>query len=213
MEKAPKYTRHTYSYIALRKTVGWIGILLPFVLWFGVAVIFDDEPQSSISHYYYTHMRNLFVGSLCAVGLFLFFYAGHDKWDDWAGNIAAVFAIGIAWMPTTEYGIDTIGILHFVCATLFFLTLAAISLFLFTKTHKGKEMESPKKNRNLIYKICAFVMIGCLLAIIVYVLFFQERKVTSLIYWAEAIALVAFGVSWLTKGGSIFPDGGAWFKF
>jgi uncharacterized membrane protein len=158
-------------------------------------------------------MRNVFVGSLCAVGLFLFFYAGHDKWDDWAGNLEAVFAIGIAWMPTTEYGIDTIGILHFVCATLFFLTLAAISLFLFTKTHPDKEMKGPKKNRNLIYKICAYVMIGCLLAIIVYVLFFQERKVTSLIYWAEAIALVAFGVSWLTKGGTIFPDGGAWFKF
>jgi hypothetical protein len=213
MDKAPKYSRHTYSYIALRKAVGWIGILLPFVLWFGVAVIFDEKPQSSISNYYYTHMRNLFVGSLCAVGLFLFFYAGHDKWDDWAANLAAIFAIGVAWLPTTEYGIDTIGILHFVCATLFFMVLSAISLFLFTKTHKGKEMEAPKKNRNRIYKICAYVMIACLIAIIIYVLFFQAKKVTSLIYWAEAIALVAFGVSWLTKGGSIFPDGGAWFKF
>jgi hypothetical protein len=44
-------------------------------------------------------------------------------------------------------------------------------------------------------------------------MFFQEKKITSLIFWAETIALVAFGVSWLTKGGSIFPDGGAIFKF
>jgi small-conductance mechanosensitive channel len=213
MKETPKYTRHTYSYIALRKTVGWIGILLPFVLWFGATVVFNENPQSTISHYYYTHMRNLFVGSLCAVGLFLFFYAGYDKWDDWAGNLAAVFAIGVAWMPTSEYGVETIGVLHFVCATLFFLILSAISIFLFTKTHKGKAIEAPKKNRNLVYKLCGYVMIICLLAIIIYVLFFQEQKVTSLIYWAEAIALVAFGISWLTKGGSIFPDGGALFKF
>lgn len=210
MEIAPKYTRHTYSYIALRKAVGWIGILLPFALWFGAVVIFKEEAYSSMSHYYYTSMRNLFVGALCAVGLFLFFYAGYDKWDDWAANLAGAFAIGIAWLPTTEYGIDTVGVLHFVCATIFFLILALMSIFLFTKGEKGKVR---KRNRNLIYRICGIVIIGCLLAILLYVLFFQSKKVTDLIYWAEAIALVAFGVSWLTKGGSIFPDGGAVFRF
>ncbi len=213
MEKAPKYIRHTYSYIGLRKAVGWIGILLPFALWFGATLIFKEDAQNTMSHYYYTSMRNLFVGSLCAVGLFLFFYAGYDQWDDWSANLAGVFAIGIAWLPTTEYGLDTIGILHFVCATAFFLILSGISIFLFTKTNQGAEIEKPKKNRNAIYKICGYVMIVCLVAILIYVLFLQENKVTSLIYWAEAIALIAFGVSWLTKGGSIFPDGGALFKF
>lgn len=213
MEIAPKYSRHTYSYIALRKTVGWIGILLPFVLILGNEVIFKGAFHNSISYYYYTGMRNVFVGSLCAVGLFLFFYAGYDKWDDWAGNLAGAFAIGIAWLPTSEYGLDTIGILHFVCATIFFLILALMSIFLFTKTDQEEEMGSPKKHRNTIYRICGYVMIGCLLAIVVYVMFFQEKKVTSLIFWAETVALVAFGVSWLTKGGSIFPDGGAIFKF
>jgi hypothetical protein len=213
MEKASRYSRHTYSYIALRKAVGWIGILLPFALWFGVTIVFKEDSQATISHYYYTSMRNLFVGSLCAVGLFLFFYAGYDKWDDWTGNLAAVFAIGIAWLPTTEYGVDTVGALHFVCATIFFLILAIISIFLFTKTHRGKEIETPKKRRNLVHRLCGYVMVACLLAIILYVWFFQGDSMSYLIYWAEAIALVAFGVSWLTKGGSIFPDGGAFFKF
>ena len=213
MEKAPQYTRHTYSYIALRKAVGWIGILLPFALWFGAVVIFDAKAQGSMSHYYYTPMRNLFVGSLCAVGLFMFFYAGYGKLDDWAGNLAGAFAIGIAWLPTSEYELDTVGILHFVCATIFFLILAGISLFLFTKTDQGKSIDAPKRNRNVIYKICGYTMIACLVAIVIYVLFLEDRKSTDLIYWAEAIALVAFGVSWLTKGGSIFPDGGALFKF
>jgi hypothetical protein len=26
------------------------------------------------------------------------------------------------------------------------------------------------------------------------------------VFWAETIALVAFGVSWLTKGEAIYPD-------
>ena len=52
-----KYTRHTYSYLALRKAVGWIGILLPFVLMLGVYLIFKGPfIHESISHYYYSKM-------------------------------------------------------------------------------------------------------------------------------------------------------------
>lgn len=204
----------THSYLALRKAVGWIGILLPFVVMFGVMLFFKQETtQSSISHYYYTSMRNVLVGSLCAVALFLFFYSGYDWKDNWTGNLAAVFAIGVAWMPTTEFGpTETIGILHFVCATIFFLLLAFFSIYLFTKTGKEVVMESRKKARNKIYVICGLVMIGCILAITIYVLFIQDNNPSYLIYWAETVALVAFGVSWLTKGGSISPDEGSILK-
>ena len=68
MEQNDKYLRHTYSYLALRKAVGWIGILLPFILMFGVFLIFKGEIiQESISHYYHTGMGDVFVGALCAV--------------------------------------------------------------------------------------------------------------------------------------------------
>ena len=92
MDPKDKYSRHTYSYLALRKAVGWIGILLPFALMLGVILIFKGEIiQESISHYYHTEMRNVLVGALCAVALFMFFYTGYDKWDDWAGNVAGFF--------------------------------------------------------------------------------------------------------------------------
>lgn len=105
MEPKDKYLRHTYSYLALRKAVGWIGILLPFTLMLGVFFIFKGEIiQKSISHYYHSGMGDVLVGALCAVALFMFFYSGHDKWDDRAGNVAAIFAIGVAWFPTTEVG-------------------------------------------------------------------------------------------------------------
>ena len=86
------YAQHTYSYLALRKAVGWIGIVLPFVLMFGALLLKDEVIQESISHFYHTKMGDVFVGALCAVALFLFFYSGHDKLDNWAGNMAGFFA-------------------------------------------------------------------------------------------------------------------------
>ena len=207
MEPNDKYLRHTYSYLALRKAVGWIGLLLPFVLMFGVFLIFKGEIiQKSISHYYHTGMSDVFVGALCAVALFLFFYSGHDKWDDWAGNIAGLFAIGVAWFPATDVGqSDLTGIIHFTCAALFFLTLALFSLFLFTR--KGPNPTTQKLTRNKIYVICGLIMIICLVAIVIYLNFIQNNNHGSgFVFWAETIALVAFGVSWLTKGGTLYPD-------
>ncbi len=202
-----KYSRLTYSYLALRKAVGWIGLLLPFTLMFGVFVIFKgDIIQSSISYYYHTGMGNVFVGALCAVALFMFFYTGHDKWDDWAGNVAGIFAIGVAWFPTTATGpSDLVGKFHLTFAILFFLTLAVFSLFLFTK--KGSDPTPQKLRRNIIYIICGLIMIASLIAMLVYFAFIKDSSSeSSFVFWGETIALIAFGVSWLTKGGTLYPD-------
>jgi len=207
METNDKYLRHTYSYLALRKAVGWIGLLLPFVLMFGVFLIFKGEIiQKSISHYYHTGMSDVFVGALCAVALFMFFYSGYDKWDDWAGNVAAIFAIGVAWFPATEMGAsDLTGKIHLAFATLFFLTLAIFSLLLFTR--KGSNPTQQKLTRNRIYVICGLIMIACLVAIPIYLNFIQnDYQGSGFVFWAETIALIAFGVSWLTKGGTLYPD-------
>ena len=204
-----KFSRHTYSYMTLRKAVGWIGLLLPFVLMLGSTLIFKGKfVESSISYYYHTGMRDVFVGALCAVALFLFFYSGFDKWDDWAGNLGGLFALGVAWFPTTKSGSeDWAGIVHLVCAILFFMTLASFSLFLFTKTVKGKRPRGRKKKRNLIYIICGITMVACLIVIVVYKILLKDNThETSFVYWGETIALVAFGVSWLTKGEAIYPE-------
>ena len=207
MSTEPNYSRHTYSYLALRKTVGLIGILLPFTLMLGVFLIFEEDTiQKSISHYYYTGMRNVFVGALCAVALFMFYYSGYDKWDNWAGHVAGLFAIGVAWLPTTEAGSsDLIGKFHFACAAIFFLTLTVFSLFLFTK--KGSNPTPQKLTRNKIYVICGLIMAACLIAIVIYHNFIRvENSESPFVFWAETVALIAFGVSWLTKGGTLYPD-------
>src|SRR5262245_41519731 len=64
------------SYLTLRKSIGWIGILMPWVAR-AVANIRTGTPfLMSISSYYHTSGRDVFVGSLFAAGLFLSFYRG-----------------------------------------------------------------------------------------------------------------------------------------
>ncbi len=70
---------------------------------FGVAVIEPetDFVQDSISSYYYTDMRNLFVGILVAVGVFLHAYKGHEKIDNILASLAALCALLVAFVPTS----------------------------------------------------------------------------------------------------------------
>lgn len=88
------------SYMFLRQIVGWIGTLLPIVLLVGVAISSTESRPDSMSGYYYTDMRNIFVGALCALGVFLGAYDGYDDVDRWITNIAGLCAIGVAFCPT-----------------------------------------------------------------------------------------------------------------
>jgi len=64
-----------------------------------------------------------------------------------------------------------------------------------------------KMKRNKIYIICGVVMLAALSAITIYFSFLQKSYLqTSFVFWAETVALVAFGISWLTKGGALLPD-------
>jgi hypothetical protein len=196
-----------YSYLSLRKAVGWIGILLPFVLMTGLIIIYrENTVLRSISLYYHSQMRDLFVGALCAIALFLFFYKGYSKWDNRAANLAAFFALGIAFFPTvTEGPPDWVAYIHFISASLFFITLSCFSIFLFTK--KNPHPTKNKLARNKIYISCGVVMIGCLISILIFFVFFEKKYPdSSFVFWIESLALIAFGISWLIKGGTLLQD-------
>lgn len=201
------YLRRVYSYMSLRKTAGLIGVLLPFVLVLGLSFINRETTiEQSISYYYHTAMGDVLVGAVCAVGLFMFFYAGYDKGDNWTGNVAGIGAVGLAWFPTalskSEPGTQVI---HLVFASIFFLSLAYFAIFRFTKTHDGEEPKGRKLVRNRIYIACGTVMVVCLVAILVYMVL-DFGGDFPLVFVAETVALVAFGVSWLVKGEAFLAD-------
>jgi hypothetical protein len=207
VKKNNEHLDKIYSYLSLRKAVGWIGILLPAVLPLGAVLIFgEDSIRSNISIYYYSGMRDVFVGALCSIALFLFFYKGYNKWDNHIANIAGLFALGIAFFPTVPDGpYDIPATIHFICAATFFAILAIMSIYFFTRTKP--EPTRQKLIRNKIYIICGLVMVASAGAVPLFLLFLKQKWPDStFVFWAETVALEAFGISWLTKGGTLYPD-------
>ncbi len=212
------------SYLTLRKAVGILGMALPFVLFFGYFLfeIHCTFPPS-ISHFYYTDLGNVFVGTLCAVSLFLFSYNGHDKGDRIAAKVAGLFAFLAAMFPTDFGGYadmqcsrmtdgeNTVSnILHYVSATILFSTFAFFSLVQFTKTDKPGRMAGSKKTRNSIYKICGWLIVLCIAGIAMVSFMpaglYSKIKFLKPTFTLETIALLSFGFSWLIKGHTFFRD-------
>jgi hypothetical protein len=221
-QSGPQNSILVISYLDLRMAIGIVGFALPFVLPFGQILLHalgiqsslhSPVIESSVSSYYYTDLRNIFVGSMCAIGVFLMSYRGYDRRDKIAGRLASVFAIGVALFPTSPLPIATpdqklIGGAHLTFAASLFLTLAYFSLKLFTKTNPNKTPSPQKLQRNRVYRISGYVMLACIALIAVAALPPIKAMVEQLKprFWLEAIAIMAFGISWLTKGEAILKD-------
>jgi hypothetical protein len=211
--------QYVLSYLTMRKAVGIIGCALPFVLALGKLLTDCPGLQSSISMYYYTDMRNVFVGSLCAIGIFMMSTRGYDWRDQLAGILASIFAFGVALCPTTPECDATcrqkvIGGMHLGFALMLFGTLAFFSLWLFTRTDPARgPMTKRKKTRNKVYRICGWTIVGCIILMIgaVTVVHFIPTLKPSFdwakpIFWLESVAVIVFGISWLVKGETILKD-------
>lgn len=206
--------RLVVSYLMLRKAIGCLGMVLPFVLAIGGKLIFGTGLQETISDYYYTGMGDVFVGTLFAMGVFLFSYKGYGKKDNLAGNIAAVCVIGTALFPTTPVDPTTVaavvGKAHVAFATLYFSTLAYFSLVLFTKSDPTQPATRQKLQRNQVYRVCGYLIIWALIAITL--LGVLPDSLTAAfadlnpIFWLESVAVISFGVSWFVKGEGILED-------
>jgi len=198
--------------------IGYLGILLPFIIVIGALDSNRYQVMDSLSLYYYTPMKDIFVGIMFSVGLFLISYKGYDKKDDIITNLSGIFALGIACFPVKIYDkeIAYVGTfqfealhshyIHLVCSSMFFILLAMNSIFLFTKS-RGR-LTKEKKRRNRIYRLCGYIMLASLLisglSFIPAVKDYFNR--VPIVIFFEAFALFAFGFSWLIKGQVLLKD-------
>jgi hypothetical protein len=231
-QRRPEKNELIISYMFLRKTVGWIGSLLPIVLIFGNMIFFTSPRPDSMSGYYYTPMRNVFVGALCAVGVFLVAYDGYDKVDRWITNIAGLGAIGVAFFPTKpsvphlSAGQQVVGDFHLFFAAVTFIALGLMALR-FAKSagtpggqsmmgrvryglglaKPGDDHRSPrKKARDAAYRACGFTILSCVaLAALSNLLPASVKGDWPLLFIFEALAVFAFGISWFVKGQTLLP--------
>ena len=203
----------------MRRIIGVLGIGLPIIVVVGGFIQNGFVLGESISSYYYTNMHDFFVGLLSCVGLFLISYKGYERIDHITSDISGILALGIAFFPTSTNisGINKVGIFqlnnntsfyfHIIFGSLFFLSLAFISIFLFTK-RGDTPLTKEKKKRNLVYIISGCIILVSISCMIIYMAAFQNTNITGFkpILIFESLSLISFGVSWLIKGETLFKD-------
>jgi hypothetical protein len=213
LEKAQAYAAESAlaaAYRQLRIAVGLIAVSLPFVLALGNLVLFRGEFQGSISAYYHTRMGDYFVGSLFALAVFFLSYNYRPlpkfRVDNILSTLATVAAVGVAFFPTASNvgtasaGEKLVSTVHLVFAGILFGLLAVFSLFLFTLTDDGETMTPEKKHRNVVYRVCGGVIVVSM-ALVLISNIVQPPSSWHTLFWLETVAVVAFGASWLIKGG------------
>lgn len=213
----------TRSFRKQRRVIGYLGFCLPIALMLPACIPGYAPLQHSISHYYYTNLREIFTGTLCAVGLFLISYQGHKSTQWWRNdhlltNIAGVMAFGVALIPTNPESpadkVDTLipinqpllGWIHLGFAACLFSIFALLCLSVFTLGQKRDAgIAKSMLDENNIYRTCGIIIILCIIGIPISEALFPDFDYFVFIY--EAIALFAFGTSWLTKGRALGDKG------
>lgn len=187
--------------IRLRATIGWLGMLLPWL----VVLLVGYFPQS-ISATWYTNACTVFMIVLGSASILLMCYKGYELVDDLTLTIAGGAGLGICLFPCSiATSVERVGtflidknasnIIHCVCAFVFFGLLAYNSIFLFTK---GDATPTKKKKvRNVIYIVSGIGMLGSFLLLLLPHFHIQ-------VWLVETIALFFFGISFLTKA-DIYP--------
>jgi hypothetical protein len=205
---APSEDTLVRSYLFLRRSVGILGLALPAVLIIGTILLQGGPPLGSISDYVYSDLRSVLIGTMAAIGVFLFSYRGYGRIDDITANIAAVGAIGVALFPTTPFTgqpsatAKALGTVHIISAVILFAALTIVCLFLFTRTDSA-QLAGRKRARNVVYITCGVIMLASLITVGIVESFIH---VGGVVLWLESAAVMAFGVAWLVKGATILVD-------
>lgn len=213
------------SFLAVRRAIGALGFFLPLALLAYGLLAGDLLP--SLSAAYYSPMREVFVGCLIALAVFLWSYegfrpnAGEVISDKATARVAAVAVALVALCPTHDpakvdgadpactllqcvLGDDLTAWLHLGAAAVFFGALAVYCLVLFTR---GRVDSAEKRASNSIYRICGWVIVVCLLLLGGVMLTDLGDRLQALqpVFWLESIATFAFATSWMVKGDALQP--------
>ena len=207
------------NFYRVRRALGVLGLLLPVILLIlGIAF---DEAEPSISDYYHTLSRDVFVGILTAIGVFLICYTGFRRddterfSDDLVTTLAGVAALAAAFIPNRGtlntslepqaltqhlFGVVLCDAAHHLAALVFLLSMAYLCYFKFART--------ANPGRRAVYVACAWLILAATVATIVAA---GLRKIGTpeqsafviehqLVFWFEAVGVWAFSLSWLVKG-------------
>ena len=180
----------------MKLIVGVIALTLA-----SLTAFFAPSQLTSISASYHAGgwSRDIFVGFLFAIGAFLLAYNGKDwPWEMVLAKVAAFAAAGVAMFPCDcDTGNEIVPHVHYVAAAVMFTILAAFC-GMFYRRARAKHKRTADW-RAYIYAACGVVLMLAV-AVLAYNAFTGgslTARWNLLVFYAEAAALIAFGVSWL----------------
>lgn len=211
----PSYVR---SYVFTRFGIGVLGVLLPVALVLLEPALFSGlpAPRGSLSAYYYSGVREVFVGGLWAIGVFLIIYKFLDfSWESLLSSVAGVAAVLVAVFPTerpgdgiplnpfqVKFGEGVVSGIHYATAGTFIVLLVPITLLFALK--EGKRADNGSRFSGEFWRgfhsvaaVC--ILAGAVLAAVAGITGGPDRGVL----YGEWIAVWAFGISWLAKGAEL----------
>lgn len=209
------------SFLGNGRTIALLGFFLPgsMLAW---TLLTQTSIRGSLSEYYFTPVRDLFVGTLIAMAVFLWSYRGFSDRDDdlridrRVGKVAAVAAAVIALFPITPrnddrctmfqcvVGPQTSDMVHAVGAAVFFLCLALFCLVLLPRSAVSND-GAPRRIR--LYRTCGAIIVAALVVIVIWK-FLPIEVIFSLgryrpIFWVESLAIWAFATAWMVRGRAL----------
>jgi hypothetical protein len=208
--------RYVRSFLIMRLFVGVLGVGLPLWLVFVDRGAFhgDPFPRGSLSAYYYSGMREVFVGTLSATGVFLFTYKVAERnLDNVLSALAGVSAGVIAGFPTGRpshsvaltplqalFGEPVVKGIHYGASIAFLVALTLTSFFFGVREGARAPREGMRRSPRFwqwYHWACAVAMVLALAWI----------GATMLAGWPKRSLLIGewvsgwgFGASWLMKG-------------
>jgi hypothetical protein len=183
------------SYLFLSLGIGVIAALLPILL----MISGGYETHDSISSYYHDPAgptRDILVGSLCAIGVFLLLFHGLSKLENWLLNFAGIASISVALNPSPGEGRGSL-LLHTGSAIVFFILLGAVAVLL----SKGriKDIVDPRRRRwfKSAYNTAGLAMVAMPIAVVA--LHFVTGGQRHWVFWTECAGIWSFAAYWFVK--------------
>jgi len=217
---ARKYSHYEVAYIKLRTSMAVLAISLPVSLFFVSYGLRKYGLLGSMSEYYTRQgfERDLFVGMLSCIGLFLILYEGYSNLENRVLDLAGVLLIGVAFVNMDKEVIEVWGYLiqvkwklgklglsvHGLCATGFFLCMIYTTTVLSGQTLVDRD-DKVRCKWLLRYWTVSTVMATAMVASLVLhqleVAIFYKKTV----FWIETIGVVSFAIFWLMKTREVNP--------
>jgi len=215
--------------------VGLIGLFMPWVVRLVGYVSECITNQPTVSSYYYTSSRDLFVGSLFAIGILiicsrignqleriLFFLCGIGAFliglcpttPDFPANImdavgahsSAVYATNV-YVPQGPQLIWGSRIsFHTLGVALLFGSGLVMTAFVFRRNSLNPDVsQQVRVLRNRVYLVCAGVMLVCAALLLVFNLP-GNAHLAQWTFYPESFYITAFGYAFLVKAQVLLPN-------